>query len=40
MVQSARVTSEGEELWYTLPIPYNVGADGHGFHFVLTLKVG
>eukprot|EP01048_Picozoa_sp_COSAG05_P016002 COSAG05_NODE_2004_length_3719_cov_28.261393_1_plen_349_part_00 len=28
----------GQELWYTLPIPYNVGKDGRGWHFVLALK--
>jgi hypothetical protein len=28
----------GQELWYTLPIPYNVGNDGRGWHFVLICK--
>ena len=29
----------GEELWYSLPIPFNVGHNGRGWTFVLTLKV-
>ena len=28
----------GEELWYSLPIPFNVGHNGRGWTFVLTLK--
>jgi hypothetical protein len=37
MYQTARMTT-GDEVWYSLPIPYNVGSDDHGWSFVLTLK--
>eukprot|EP01052_Picozoa_sp_SAG31_P032489 SAG31_NODE_3569_length_4116_cov_652.723923_1_plen_563_part_00 len=35
--ETARMTT-GDEIWYSLPIPYNVGDSGHGWDFVLTLK--
>jgi hypothetical protein len=38
LLQTARVMAGGQELWYNLPIPYNAGEHGRGWHFVLVCK--